>query len=191
MLRGYIFSGNIEKKRETLLAMGVEDSDLNIRIDMDKADREQRAQAVNDLRPGDTLVVANILDFGPDPIEAMTWIAKVAARGAKILLPGDDEPIEYSSTEDAVLTARIAELIDQTKRKRFGKQMTKARAESDATPGRRNRLDNELKYLINDIRSIWESRYSRMERTDKINALLNKNGHKDIGVRTLERYFNE
>jgi len=200
MKRGYFSGRNRVKKRKILIAAGVVDDGYSIREDELppnarpknwEEDYPQRRLAVGDLRLGDELVIADLLDLGPAPAVALKWIGRICERGASLVIAGGlNEAIHYSSTEDAALTASLAERLETLFRQRQGAILQKGREKSSARTGPKSRFKNDLKPYRDKIYAIWATNgVSRAEAGEQINKLLAKFELRGVSVETIQREF--
>jgi len=199
MRRGYISGRNRLEKESKLIAGGVNNDGYSIREDELPPkvrpkdwveDNPQRPLAVGDLRPGDELVVADIFDLGPAPIEIMKWVGRICERGASLVVLTDDaeETINFSTTEDAGVTADLAERLDQLFRKRQGKVLQEGREQSKTKTGTKARFETDLKEHREAVFAIWGTvGVSRAEATERINKYLAERELKPIQTPTLDK----
>ena len=199
MRRGYVSGPDREEKKEKLIAAGVKDDGYSIREDEIPpkvrpkgwpGDNHQRPLAVGDLRPGDELLVADVFDLGPSPIEIMKWVGRICQRGAHlvVLVGEEEETIAYSSVEDATRTADLAERLDAMMRKRQGDILHAGRSKSKSKSGPKGRFETDLKPHRDAIYAIWgRSDLSRAEATVQVNKLLVELKLPKISTPTLDK----
>jgi len=199
MKRGYVSGRNRIAKQEKLFSMGVPNDGYCIREDgippkvrsADNADDfPQRKLAVGDLRPGDVLCVADLMDLGKMPDEVVKVVADICARGAAVEVYGDPAPIRYNSPEDAALTADLLERTRTQYRKRQGTKMAEARKASGKKTGPKGRFANDLKAHRKALYAIWaDEAVSRAEAIEQMNKLLHDKRLKPISAATIQREF--
>ena len=167
MKRGYIQGHKRKEKRILLIDKGkIVDDGYTIQEDglppkrRSKEWREdfpKRAAAIDNLRQGDALVVADIMDLGTQPGEVIAMVGEVSKRGASVIVAGEDRKYQLTM-DDAEQTIELWERSSEELRKQWGKKVRRTLKESGKPTGRKGYfagLKTNNKKLYADVKEIW------------------------------------